>query len=426
MSDINRPAPTSLPRQNCTLYFYTWSCGHRQFVNCSNCNWSKSTDPKAHSEHEHKQVPLPDPEYRCPVCDHAAPHQGQLVNTANLDALAIRRHLDEVRNSAAVKRAKINADVFDKEHPWMTGFDETEEIPDHRLRDKILLNNHQTTLVGERMEDWQRNSFGPDRRDPPSETGSESTAQPPHQHISGSVAPSPDSQQTTSRRPAPRQTPHAPLHSSGPGLPHTLILRIHSGAPPIKVTLDMVLVSNPANTYLTRARLQGLVPRCHSNTTLVVAEVQSLSELAMLINIPTITTRLTHISLLYSRPALLIEVEDATGHLAPISVNRIRMPLSIHIRNSRRLVFLEVVFISIGDALVVAMDVEVFVKGDIMVPEERRRGNAMHAEENHSGEHERRLISNESLVEALKVRSAEEEKVGSIELTTKQCDENGQ
>ncbi|KAL9007079.1 MAG: hypothetical protein Q9188_000202 [Gyalolechia gomerana] len=179
---LGEPAPPAPPIR-CTLYFYTWACGHKEWVHCSNCNLDEPN------------------KYR--VCNHPPPLEEQLASLNSPLMLEIRRNLAVVNSCRAVRNARAAEDVDAKENPWRHGFDDIDMTPDDRLTNRILMDNWQTTQHAARLEEWQR-GFGTQGQ--PSGPESESTVRPPSQQAAEeSTTPTPGSQQTTPRQPAPRQ-----------------------------------------------------------------------------------------------------------------------------------------------------------------------------------------------------------------------------
>ncbi|KAI4172005.1 MAG: hypothetical protein LQ343_003914 [Gyalolechia ehrenbergii] len=199
---LGEPAPPA-PQIRCTLYFYTWACGHKEWVNCSKCNLDEPNKYQAHLQHEHREVELPEPRHPCPVCNHPPPLEEQLASLDSPLMLEIRRNLAVVNSCWAVRNARAAEDVDAKENPWRHGFDDIDMTPDDRLTNLILMDNWQTTQHATRLEEWQR-GFGTQGQ--PSGPESDSTVRPPpKQAAEESTIPTPGSQQTTPRQSAPRQ-----------------------------------------------------------------------------------------------------------------------------------------------------------------------------------------------------------------------------
>lgn len=207
---INPIAPPTTQTQ-CTLYFYTWACGHKEWVHCSNCDLDEPNNYRAHLEHEHREVGLSEPRHPCPACDHPPLLEEQLASLDTPLYLDIRRNLAIVNSSRLVRNARVEEEVEAIEAPWRQGFDEVDMMPDDRLTNRILIDNWQTTQLAERLEEWQ-GSFSTHQ---PSGPGSVSTVRPtpPQQAAEESTTPTPASQQTT-----PRQLT---THQFAPGLSET-------------------------------------------------------------------------------------------------------------------------------------------------------------------------------------------------------------
>ncbi|KAI4189089.1 MAG: hypothetical protein L6R41_001696 [Letrouitia leprolyta] len=187
----------------CTLYFWTWACGHKECVHCSNCDLAEPNNYRAHLGHEHREVGLSAPRHPCPACNHPPLIEDELASLNSPLFLEARRNLAIVNKNRLVRNARVAEEVEAIEAPWRQGFDEADMTPDDRLTSRILMDNWRTVQLAQRLEEWQR-GFSTQGR--PSEPGNVSTARPPppQQAADESTTPTQGSQQTTPRQPAPR------------------------------------------------------------------------------------------------------------------------------------------------------------------------------------------------------------------------------
>ncbi|KAL8776426.1 MAG: hypothetical protein Q9213_008275 [Squamulea squamosa] len=146
------------PPPRCTVFFYAWTCGHRQWVHCLDC--SEAGEPpcksavrllnifthlftQAHLNHPHQERQLPAPRHRCPRCNQWPPHElarGPLLGE-NLSGLA-RQSLRSIRQEASepeIIRVRIAQDVAAVLDPWREPTI-PDDIPTGRLRDIIAMN----------------------------------------------------------------------------------------------------------------------------------------------------------------------------------------------------------------------------------------------------------------------------------------------
>ncbi|KAI4141412.1 MAG: hypothetical protein L6R39_005346 [Caloplaca ligustica] len=152
--------PTPASHQDCTLYFYLWPCGHRQWAKCTKCNLNEPTDIDEHLGHQHTEKQLSEPKRRCPECGHAAPHEQRWagINTPGADE---NRHiLTTIFNRPEVIEAGIEQEVFGAENPWMITANFTEELVGNALRNANTMNWFRTDQHLQQMERFVRETFG--------------------------------------------------------------------------------------------------------------------------------------------------------------------------------------------------------------------------------------------------------------------------
>ncbi|KAL8909249.1 MAG: hypothetical protein Q9171_005105 [Xanthocarpia ochracea] len=113
----NGPPP---PPPRCRVYFYAWTCGHREWIYYSDCD--VEGPPSSHLGHPHQERQLPAPRHRCPRCGQHPPHElarGPLLGE-NLSELA-RQSITTIRqesNEPAIIRARVAQDVAAVLDPW--------------------------------------------------------------------------------------------------------------------------------------------------------------------------------------------------------------------------------------------------------------------------------------------------------------------
>lgn len=173
-----RAPPPPPPR--CTVFFYSWRCGHRQWVHCSGCDVAggpscKHSPPleisvthlltQAHLGHPHVERQLPSPRHRCPTCQwpteremELAPLMGESLSVLARQNIAIIRRDN---NNPDIIRHRIASDVEATMNPWRREPSVTDDMTTDQLRAHVAqrLERERQALVDDRVF-WQRFSQG--------------------------------------------------------------------------------------------------------------------------------------------------------------------------------------------------------------------------------------------------------------------------